>query len=217
MQTIIRLPQKRSDLELANIGSFVVDKLINYSDFADHIIKTFSKYEHIVGYISECKLKGQIYYVKTFPENEPYEQAEIREFICFGVDYGINPLFFRVDQNWNNFQYPKLHDSETLEFIKKHLPLLSGTITSDTRFPSIILDQVELNDISDLLSNKSIDRNIFNHLYLFSTNYYSKSYFLSETGGVHEYKSEKLTPSKFDFVAWVDNELVNIFNPKFDD
>ena len=221
MQTIIRLPQSRSDLESVNISSFAIDNLVNYSNFADQITETFSKYHHITDYIAECKLNDQIYYVKTFPESDTYEKSEIREFICFG-EYNrdksdLKNLFFRIDQSWNNYQYPKLDNSNTLEFLKKHLPLLSGAISSETIFPAIILEQSELNNISDLSINKGIDENKFNDLFLFSTDYYAKSYFLDRIGNVFEFKSEKLQKSTFDFIAWVDNELANIFKPKFAD
>ncbi len=215
MQTIIKLPQKRIDLITAGIDKNIVDRLENYLNFAKDIRTLFESLTHLKSFIEYSVKSNEVYYVKTFSEDNE-DLSENREFICFGEYHrntkGQHNLLFRIDQNWDSFDFPIVNNFYNLE---KFFIFLSGT-TVDTILPSIILEQAYLNDISEIISNYKVEPNELEKLYLFSTDYFDKSYFLNDKGDVFYLKPhcKTVVKSEFDFKQWLDNELCTIIKPK---
>lgn len=215
MQTIIKLPQERVNFLSVGIDINIIDKLENYLDFVKDIQILFHSIPHIKNFIENCVLSNQVNYVKTFSVDTE-DISENREFICFGEYHrnlkGQHNLFFRIDQNWDSFDFPTVDNFQNL---KKYFSFLSGT-TIDTILPSIILEQKYLNDISDIILNHNIELTEFEKLYLFSIDYFGKSYFFNNKEDVFYLKpySKTIEKSEFDFKHWLDNELYNILKPK---
>ena len=215
MQTIIKLPQERVNLLSVGIEKNIVDKLDNYLDFVKEIQILFQSMPHLNIFIENCLTSNEVYYVKTFSEDIE-DLSENREFICLGEYHrnlnGQQNLFFRIDQNWDNFDFPLVDNYQNL---KKYFSFLSGT-TFDTIFPSIILEQKYLNDISEIILNHNIEPINFKNLYLFSIDYFGKSYFFDNKGNVFYLKpySKTIEKSEFGFKQWLDNQLYNILKPK---
>ncbi len=214
MQTIIKLPQERVDLISAGIDKNIVDRLENYLVFAKDIQALFQSNVHLKDFIESSVENKRVYYVKTFSA-DILDLTENREFICFG-DYhrnisGQQTLFFRIDQKWEDFDFPFIQNFQNL---KRYISILSGT-TIDTIFPSIFLEQRYLNDTSEI-SKYNLDLTELENLFLFSTDYFGKSYFFNNNGEVFYLKlhSTKIEKSQLDFRHWLDNELANIFKPK---
>jgi hypothetical protein len=217
MQTIIRLPQRREDLIAAKVSSIAADKLETYTTLTEEIIHAFQPYKQICDFLAACIWDKEVNYVKTFPEDEAHETSDVREFICYGeyhrntVPEQVN-LFFRLDQQWDDFTFPTFDDERTTQHFKQYIPLLSGTIAANPIFPPLLLEQDELNDKTEL-SLRHPDKS-FKDLYFFSWDYWGKSYLVDRNGDVLEFKRGTFNESKFDFIGWVDNELENIFNPR---
>ena len=215
MQTIIQLPQKRVDLISAGIDKNIVDRLENYLEFARDIQTLFQNITHLKNFIEYSVKSNEVYYVKTFSEDIE-DLSENREFICFGEYHrntkGQHNLLFRIDQNWDNFDFPSV---DSFYNLKTYFSFLSGT-TINTILPSIILEQSYLNDISEIILNYKTEPTELEKLYLFSTDYFSKSYFLNDKGDVFylEPYSKTVEKSEFDFKQWLDNELCKIIKPK---
>ncbi len=217
MQTIIKLPQSRDDLKSAFIDTSVIEKLLLYVDLTDNLLKEFAEHPHIADFILKSKHLDEIYYVKTFPYNEPYGADKVEEYICYG-EYHRNltreykNLFFRVDQKWDKFNFPKFEQDKITEVFKKNLPLFSGTVC-DTIFPAVYLEQNKLNNKSDLLNNHLLDKSLLDSLYLFSKDYWGNAAFLDNNGNLFEYKHKERTllQSDNDLISWTDNKLKNVF------
>jgi hypothetical protein len=214
MQTIIKLPQKRKDLMTAGIGESVVARLDKYSEFAQEIQSFFKDIVHLCDFIRSAVSNDLVYYVRTFSEDLK-DSSETREFICFG-EYNRDirhsqHIFFRVDQNWNNFNFSIFNNVDDFE---RYFYLLSGTCLS-TILPPFLLEQNNLNDTSDVLTTKNVKSIDLEGLYLFSTDYFSKSYFLNSSAEVFflDPAKGKITRTDFSFKEWVSNLLNGILNP----
>lgn len=220
MQTIIRLPQTRDNLMSAGINASVVEQLSFYTDFTDRLLKEFEEHPHITDFILKCKQQNEIYYVKTFPDNEPYSSDEVREYVCFGEYHrnlapGHRNMFFRIDQKWEAFQFPQFEQDKITQAFKKHVQLLSGTV-SETIFPAVYLEQNELNDKSELLKHHFLDRLLLDSLYLFSTDYWGNAAFLDNKGNLFEFNHKKgtLLQVDLDLISWTESKLKNFFEPQ---
>lgn len=217
MQTIIRLPQAPEDLKSAGITTFVIDQLSFSLDFTEELLKAFAEHKNISDFILNCKEQNEIYYVKTFPDNEPYSSDEVREYICYGEYHrnlmpGHKNILFRIDQPWDTFQFPQFGQDKITVAFKKYVQLLSGTV-SETIFPAVYLDQNELNDKSNFSGHHFPDRSLLNSLYLFSTDYWGNAAFLDSKGNLIEFKNKKgtLLKSDLDLISWTENKLKNFF------
>ena len=215
MQTIIKLPQERVDLMSAGVNKSIVDKLEDYLSFAKDIQTLFRRLHHLRDFIEKSVTTSRVYYVKTFSENNE-DLSESREFICFG-EYHRNikeqyNLFFRIDQDWTNFNFPLV---DNIQDLKEYFSFLSGT-TVDIILPSIILEQKYLIDNSEIISNHNTDTAEFDKLYLFSTDYFGTSFFFDTKANVFYLKphSKTVEKSQFGFKQWIDNGLNAILNPK---
>jgi hypothetical protein len=216
MQTIIRLPQAREDLKSVNLNPTIIEQLSVYRDFTDQILQELAGKTAITDFISNCKEVDQIYYVKIFPDNEP-DSEETREYICYGEYHrnlapGHQNLLFRIDQNWDEFQFPRFESDKITQAFQKYIPLLSGTV-SDPIFPAVYLEQKELNDKAEFLRYEAIDKSLLDTLYLFSIDYWGNALFLDQAGNLFEFRSQegRILPSEHDLISWTKDKLEELF------